>query len=401
MKSNMGISRFLVLLVLVPFIASAQFTRLMPVERYFLMDYEDAVNALDQAVTMNPQSSITLLRRAKFYRLVGQENMARNDVRLVERLNPYATDLYGFNGPYSILQVMAVRPEKYTVALSWDRRMSYYYEFLDQEYAKENFAETEVDRAEKVIEEIETESWREALAQLDTLLQFYPASAIAYDLKGVILTKQGKYEEATKAFEQAIQLEPSFAIAWYNFSRLEQEKGQLNKAEEYLNRSIQLQEDLTKAYFDRARVRKAQGDRKGALKDYNKVIDQKGETYLEAYLNRGLTRKMLGDYDGALEDINKVLSKDPENPTLYKSRADLYLLFGEQDLALQDYTLAIDLNDNYAEAYYNRGLALLLRFDRKAGCEDLTRAEQLGFETATEKKKYFCSKNIDLPLINY
>ena len=80
---------------------------------------------------------------------------------------------------------------------------------------------------------------------------------------------------------------------------------------------------------------------------------------------------------------------------------ELLHAMGKDPRSALAYTLAIDLNDKYAEAYYNRGLALLLQFDRAAGCEDLTKAEELGFKTATEKKKYFCSKQIDLPLINY
>ncbi|MEM8909840.1 MAG: tetratricopeptide repeat protein, partial [Bacteroidota bacterium] len=76
---------------------------------------------------------------------------------------------------------------------------------------------------------------------------------------------------------------------------------------------------------------------------------------------------------------------------LYKNRGNLHLLFGAHFKAIADYTKAIQLDDQFAEAYFNRGLANFLAYNKIAGCSDLSQSEALGFERATEKRRYFCS----------
>ena len=161
---------------------------------------------------------------------------------------------------------------------------------------------------------------------LDSVLLIDPESPIALDLKGVILNKQNQYEKAIDILNKVVENEPDFAIAWYNLSIALKGKGEYQKAKKYLDKAIELRSDLTKAYFERALVSKALDDKISALEDYNKIIDMRGEQYMEAYLNRGLTLKLLGDYEGALSDLNKVVANAPENAEAYKNRANLYLL---------------------------------------------------------------------------
>ncbi len=355
-----------------------------------LFDFEGAYISLETAVAQHPQSAEVLLQRAKFKKRFGMNTEAEADLRLANLLNPYAADLHGYNGSASILNVIEFEPEQAVVELSTYKRIGYYYGFLDEQYEKVDVEVYQLAKIEEIIRLLEEDRLSEALDILETDFIGENYAFIAYDLKGLILTKQKQFDTAAQAFLQSIELQPDFAIAWYNFSRLEREKGNKEKAKTYLDQAIQLEEDLTKAYFERALLRKELADKEGALEDYDKIIELKADDYLEAFLNRGLTKSMLGDFHGALADLDKAIEEFPKNALLYKNRANIYLLFGYHQKAIADYTKAIQLDPFFAEAYYNRGLTHLKVFDLRSGCRDLKQSQNLGLERASEKLRFFC-----------
>ena len=366
---------------------------LQEAERKFrALDYDGTFLTLENAVAQAPYSPDALLMRARFRNIVGMQTEAEMDVRLANKINPLAADLYGYYGNKGLLKILSIEPENALTGLTTLQKLNYYYQALDNKMMEDNNEELLIIRLETIVEDIESNYLIEAENSINEILENNQQSAIAYDLKGVVLYKQGNFEDAADAFSKAVTLEPNFAIAWYNFAQTEKSLGHLEKAKRYLDRAIELQEDLAKAYFERALVLKKMGEKEKALIDYNKVIEMKGDSYMEAYLNRGLTKKMLGDYGGALADFNKVIDEFPRNAELRKNRGNLHLLFGLPQKAIEDYSKAIELNSDYAEAYYNRAMAFYLIFDKISGCSDLQNSIDLGYEKAVEAKKYFCTQ---------
>ncbi len=355
-------------------------------------DFEGAFFALENAVAQNPNSAEVLMRRAMFRQTFGMSREAAQDIRLVNRLNPYLADLYGYNGSQALLNLIDDEPKSLIQSFSPERRMDYYYNMLDKQLSEGELEELELDVLEEVITEIENYRFDEALDMIAGLLNISPNSAFAYDLRGVIYTRQQRYKEALESFARAVIIAPDFAIAWYNYARVEQLRGNTETAKAYYDRAIELQADLTKAYFDRALLMKTKGAYTAALTDYDRIIDLKGETYMETFLNRGITKRMLGDFGGALVYFNSAVEAYPDNAELYKNRANLNLVFGFYHHAVQDYTRAIQLQDDFAAAYYNRGLAHLLIQDPVSACYDLSKSVDLGFEEGKEKYRYFCQE---------
>ena len=75
------------------------------------------------------------------------------------------------------------------------------------------------------------------------------------------------------------------------------------------------------------------------------------------YVNLGLAHYDKGEYDLAIAEYTKAIELDPENAVAYNGRGDVYYDKGELALAIADYTQAIKLDPQYAVAYYNRGNA--------------------------------------------
>lgn len=360
-------------------------------QRFRTFDFEGTLFALENAVALDPYSPEALLLRARFKRMMGQNTEAEQDLALALRINPYVADLYGYRGNEGLLNVLAFRPEQATQNLSSYQKLTVYFEWLDRQALQNSSSNLELDYLEAAMADIESGNNQRALTTLNELIDIRPDAAIAYDLKGLVLQRQGNLHEAMDAFKTATKLQPDFAIAWYNLGQVEHQLQNFDAAKAHLDQAILLQTDLTKAYFERAQVYKAMGKPEAALSDYNTVIQQEGANYLEAYVNRGLTRKALGDFNGALADLERAIREFPENAELYKNRGNVYLLFGLHRNAIDDFTKAIQLNPSFAEAYYNRALAHLLNYDRVSACFDLEISAEMNYDRAAELRSYFCA----------
>ncbi|MBP5776770.1 MAG: tetratricopeptide repeat protein [Prevotella sp.] len=83
-----------------------------------------------------------------------------------------------------------------------------------------------------------------------------------------------------------------------------------------------------------------------------------------------------------LGDLSDAIQLSPKNAYLYHDRGNLYSLRNDYQRAVDDYTRAIDLEPNLAEAYFNRGLARLHAKKTSEGIADLSKAGELGLYQA-------------------
>jgi len=74
------------------------------------------------------------------------------------------------------------------------------------------------------------------------------------------------------------------------------------------------------------------------------------------YYNRGLTYIGRGDFDQAISDYTKAIELDPNLAEAYVSRGIVHARKSNLDKAISDYTKAIEINREYAYAYVSRGL---------------------------------------------
>ena len=89
-----------------------------------------------------------------------------------------------------------------------------------------------------------------------------------------------------------------------------------------------------------AETRIAQGNNQDAIGHYNRGID---------YIQQE-------KYDLALAEFTKAININPRYADAYNNRGNLYQQQGKPDLALSDYNKAININPRDAMAYLNRGI---------------------------------------------
>ena len=101
----------------------------------------------------------------------------------------------------------------------------------------------------------------------------------------------------------------------------------------------------------------------------------------QAYLQHGTQAHQRGNLDDAIEYYTEVIRLDPTDTSTvsvaHYSRGVAYSEKGEVDRAIEDYTLALEFNSNFADAYHNRGYAYYEKGEFARATEDYNRAIQL------------------------
>ena len=124
-----------------------------------------------------------------------------------------------------------------------------------------------------------------------------------------------------------------------------------------LDRAIQLQPLVAISYFLRAQVRCAQ-------------VASGGE---------GNATIPLGQ---ALADLQRVTELEPDMVFAHYNMGNIHVQLHDYDKAVAAYTRAIELQAQFPEAYYNRGIARLLMDQREPALRDLSQAGELGLYSA-------------------
>jgi tetratricopeptide (TPR) repeat protein len=95
------------------------------------------------------------------------------------------------------------------------------------------------------------------------------------------------------------------------------------------------------------------------------------------YLNRGIAQYKKGDYDQAIANYTRAIEINPNYAKAYFYRGLAYQDKGDYDRAIADYTKAIEINPKLDIAYNNRGLAYQDKGDYDRAIADYTKAIEI------------------------
>jgi hypothetical protein len=109
------------------------------------------------------------------------------------------------------------------------------------------------------------------------------------------------------------------------------------------------------------------------------ALTEDGQQSSEDFVNSGNAKSNKSDWDGAIADFTKAIELKPEYADAYNDRGSAKQLKGDLNGAIADFTRAIELNPKDADAYVNRGNAKKAKWDQVGADEDFAQAAKLGW----------------------
>ena len=179
-------------------------------------------------------------------------------------------------------------------------------------------------------------------------------NALLFSNLGTVLNRQGKREEAIEAYTMALNITPYSTAMLLNRAALYLDSGLFDKAYiDYCN-VIDLIPDETEARIMRAYIYIRRRDYKEARIDYNVVLNKDG-TNKTARLGIVILDEKESRYQAATDGISLLIAEYPDDASLLKMRANIYIEQEYNDLALLDLEDAAKIDSNDPDIFLTMG----------------------------------------------
>ncbi len=167
------------------------------------------------------------------------------------------------------------------------------------------------------------------------------------------------------------------------------EKGQFEKAAELYTEKLKTKPNDVKMLYNRGRAYQEQGKLNEARMDFEAALAQDPNNF-QVLLSLATIQLEEKSYASALLYATKAeeISGAPAMASLLKGRA-LHQLGMAED-ALKAYGNAIQIDKEFGQAYFNRGLLKVALDRNKQACEDFKLAMALEYPGAEESYKKYC-----------
>lgn len=154
--------------------------------------------------------------------------------------------------------------------------------------------------------------------------------------------------------------------------------------------ALRLDSNFILVYFDRAFSRFELIHLIQSQENYQEQITI-GKSLIQAQ-NKVKTTNLVHTYDMVISDLEKIINLDTGFSFAYYNKGYIDCKMGNYRDAVTSFTKAIQNKPNFPEAFYNRGLLYILLNEKQKGCEDLSKAGELGILDSYRVMKRYCYK---------
>jgi tetratricopeptide (TPR) repeat protein/S1-C subfamily serine protease len=179
-----------------------------------------------------------------------------------------------------------------------------------------------------------------------------PFVHLAWYGKGKALEGEGKYPEAIRALEASLLKQPSYMPALYDLSVMYRSLKDDEKALVAINKAIQITPKNANVHNEKWAVLNSLKRDQAALLAINEAIALSPRAAF--YSNRGTTYAALKDYPKAIADYTKAIAINSEYADAYNNRGLVYAALKDNLKASADHSKAIEINPEYAKGFTNQ-----------------------------------------------
>jgi protein O-mannosyl-transferase len=228
--------------------------------------------------------------------------------------------------------------------------------------------------------------WKNSVSLYSDILKCYPYSFVALNSLGAEYMLNKNYDMSLRYLNAAINENTNYYKGYYNRGLLFAQTDRMKDALKDFDTAINLKQ-YSKAYVARANVFYTLKDFPKAILDAETVLKIDADNVKANYV-LGSCYDDLNQLDKAVSYYNKIIINSSDNPLFYMRRAIVYGKMQQFQLCLQDLEVCTNLDANYAEAYYWKGVVKVNL--KQNPCTDLRKAVDLGFTAAQQPWSTYC-----------
>ncbi len=201
------------------------------------------------------------------------------------------------------------------------------------------------------VDALKSQRVKEAENLTKKLISENPKIVFLYNLLGLILVQQEKFDQALEWYQKGIEVDPNFAMIYNNLGLLySNQKNDNVKAEEYYKKSIALKQNIPEPYNNLAALYQLTDKFDEAIECFNKAIEINPK-FVHAYHNLGNIYTALGRFTEAKEKFMQAIEVDPNYSVSHRtlSRLIKYTDKDQHFLKLKDLYNKINLQSKVNE----------------------------------------------------
>jgi tetratricopeptide (TPR) repeat protein len=198
----------------------------------------------------------------------------------------------------------------------------------------------------------------DALAALEQALVVDPANPDAHNNLGNAALELGDQEGALAHYRAAVEASPDHVKAYYNLGNACVATGRTTEAIEHFQRALTLDPEHAGAHNNLGNALRAEGRIDEALRSYATAIALRPN---DVGSRNNLAHALLSLHrpHDALAVIDDALARDPNNPGTINNLGGALLALDRLEEAAETFGRVAETADEYPQAQFGRGLALL------------------------------------------
>ena len=360
---------------------------------------DDAVRILSDALEGSQQSAF-YLQRAEAFMIKGDYSRAIIDLNSANKST-------SFSGEYGLARIYGLKGDAATAVYHLESCMKSPFKksekeiLLDPSFSlienrpewRQFWKKEWYGNLEKGVSDIEynisTGNIGDAKNVLNDLAGTYPGSNEVNYSRALVSLAENKNNEAIKDLNELLTKEPGNESYLRLLARAQEASGNAAGASLTYSKLLDLGIADANLLISRAECYRKTGETDKALADVNRYLDLYPENS-KALSFAGKIETAAGDNLKALEYFSVNLKLHPNDPACYIDRANSYFSSKSWDWAAKDYSMALDLKPDIADAWLNKGIALLNSGKTDDACHDFRKSFNLGNKKATEYISRYC-----------
>lgn len=244
--------------------------------------------------------------------------------------------------------------------------------------------------------------YAQAQIKITDLLKHYSNELNLLNMLGFCQQAQGEYQAAIASFKKMLTVDNKIPEIYFNLAVLYNQINDVEQAIDYYRKTLQLTPTFTMAHFNLAAVFQAQGQLANAALHYQQALAFQPD-FIEALANLGTVLQLQGQLQAARQCYQRALQYRNDAQGQFNLGTVLHDL-GEHDQAITAFRAALQLDNQFADAWNNLGETLRDKGDMDEAVRCYHEALQIQPQhdrAAYNLGEYYCLANKLMDAIPY